>query len=341
LKWSMEGIHNMINICLIGATGHYGYVLEALENKEADIRLTGIAPGSEGENTEVLYGKLKKIQTGVVLYEDYRKMLDELRPDIAVVCCYFSDHAKASIEAIKRGIHVFSEKPVATEFYELEMLRKEYEKSDVFFAAMFGLRYAPWFFTAWKTVREGKTGKIRLINAQKSYKLGQRGNNFRKRSTYGGTIPWVGSHAIDWLYWFSGKRFNSVFASHSRLFNNNQNELESSALCHFNMEDEVMASVSIDYYRPFEAPGHGDDRIRVVGTEGVIEVRDNKVFLTNNQKQGVQEFEQTEGGQIFIDFIRQVNGQGSSLISAEDSFYITEACLKARQSADENRVIYW
>ena len=59
-------------------------------------------------------------------------------------------------------------------------------------------------------MRDGTVGQIRLMNAQKSYKLGRRNEFYKIRSTYGGTIPWVGSHAIDWLYWFSGEKFESV-----------------------------------------------------------------------------------------------------------------------------------
>ncbi|GAI81249.1 unnamed protein product, partial [marine sediment metagenome] len=47
------------------------------------------------------------------------------------------------------------------------------------------------------------------------------------------------------------------------------------------------------------------------------------------------------GGQIFLDFVKQIRGRGSCLISAEDAFYITDSCLKARQSADEQRIIHF
>ncbi|MFE5319272.1 hypothetical protein ACFQ88_11245 [Paenibacillus sp. NPDC056579] len=41
----------------------------------------------------------------------------------------------------------------------------------------------------------------------------------------------------------------------------------------------------------------------------------------------------------FADFVRQINGEGRCLVSAEDSFYVTEACLRAFMSADEIRVV--
>jgi len=33
------------------------------------------------------------------------------------------------------------------------------------------------------------------------------------------------------------------------------------------LEDEIFASLSIDYLRPENAPSHDDDRMRIVGTK--------------------------------------------------------------------------
>lgn len=288
-----------------------------------------------------LYSIIKKDYPGARLYDDYCRMLDELNPDIAVVCCFFGDHAKVASEVLKRGIHLFVEKPVATTMEDLHMLKEMYDKSGVLLAAMLGLRYAPWFLAAWKTVKEGKIGQVRLMNAQKSYKLGNRGEHYKKRETYGGTIPWVGSHAIDWIYWFSGKKFVSVYSSHTNHFNSEHGDLEVTALCHFAMEDEVFASVSIDYMRPAAAREHGDDRIRVVGTKGIVEVRSSEAYLFSEDTGENISLSLPGGQSIFGDFLKEVRKEGKCLVSAEDSFYVTEACIKARMSADENRIVYF
>jgi len=188
-----------MNICIIGSSGHVPYVLRGLKG-ENDVYITGIAPGSVGENMDGLDKKVAELGFSHKRYDDYCQMLDELKPDIAVVNCFFGDHFKAASEALKRGCHLFVEKPIATELDDLYKLREIYEKSGVHLAAMFGIRYTSHFLTAWEAVKNGAIGEVRLMNAQKSYKLGVRGENYRNRKTYGGTIPWVGSHAIDWLY---------------------------------------------------------------------------------------------------------------------------------------------
>jgi predicted dehydrogenase len=327
-----------MKICIIGSSGHYDYALDGIREDKGSF-VEGIAPGVEGESVNRLYQLVCKLGNPPKVFDDYRHMLDRLNPDVLVINSYFSYSAKITMEAFQRGIHVFVEKPVAVTFLELQKLQEAYQSSGVNLATMFGLRYSPHFLTAWRAVQDGAVGEIRLMNAQKSYKLGHREEIFKARKIYGGTIPWVGSHAIDWLYWFSGQKFETVFASHSTAHNRTHGELEVSALCHFALSNQIFGCVSIDYLRPKEAPTHDDDRLRIVGTRGIIEVRDYKVYLINDAMDGIRELPLLPSQSIFADFLKQVRGEGKCLISAQDSFYVTQVCLKARQSADENRVI--
>jgi predicted dehydrogenase len=328
-----------VKIVLIGSTGHTNYVVEGLQNNYED-QIVGIAPGSETENVEALYQKLAK-EYEIKKYDDYQKMLAELKPDIAAVACHFGDHAQVAVEVLKRDIDLFVEKPIATTLAELAEVKSAYEKNNSKLAAMFGIRYKPWFLTAYKYIKEGAIGEVRLMNAQKSYRLGQREDFYKKRESYGGTIPWVGSHAIDWMQWLSGKDFKSVYASHSTIANREHGELEVSALCHFDFKDEVAGSVNIDYLRPQNATSHDDDRIRIAGEKGVIEILKEKVYLVNDEVEGNREIPLVAKKEIFADFLDWVKDQKECMITAEESFRVTEAALQARKSADQKKLIHF
>ncbi|MDR6550084.1 Gfo/Idh/MocA family oxidoreductase [Paenibacillus qinlingensis] len=330
----------MLKIGLIGATGHVGYVLEGLR-EQTDAYLAGIAPGSHGEDMDSL--NRRALQYGYIpeLYPNYIEMLDTLKPDVVAIASHFNDHASIAVEALHRNIHVFVEKPVATTLADLDNVKVAYQNSHAQLAAMFGIRYTSCFLTVEKLLQEGSVGEVRLLHAQKSYRLGERNALYKRRETYGGTIPWVGSHAIDWLYSWSGERFTSVFASHSTRANQQHGELEATAMCQFTCTNEVMGSLTIDYLRPKQAPSHADDRIRIVGTRGIVEVMHNKVYVINEGAEGIQEAPLLPSQPIFADFLRQVQGRGKCLISSEQSFAVTEACLRARMSADEGRVVFF
>lgn len=327
-----------MKICIVGASGHYIYSLYGIK-KDGNSSVAGICPGIEGEDITKLIEQTHKFGHNPIVYKNYLEMFDTLNPDIAVINSHFYLNAHIAIEAINRGISVYIEKPVATTFEELERLYDAYSKSNVHLSTMFGIRYTPHFWTAWNVVNNGAIGDIRLIFAQKSYKLGTRPDFYKMRNTYGGTIPWVGSHAIDWVWWFSKKKFKNVYAFHSNKFNNNNGDLEVSATCQFTLEEDISALVSLDYLRPSNAPTHDDDRIRVVGTNGIVEIRQEKVYLINDSNNGVNCVDLLDAPTVFYDFISEVRGQGKCMVSAQDAFYITKACLLARQSADEKKVI--
>jgi predicted dehydrogenase len=327
-----------MKICMVGVHGHNNYVFETMAENHED-RIVSVAAGSVGDDAGKLVAKCREIGHEPQLFDDVSDMLDRVGPDIVTVACQFADHASIAAEALKRDIHVFCEKPVATTVDDLRMLEDAWKDSKAQLSAMMGIRYHPHFYTAWRKVNEGTIGRVRLMNAQKSYRLGQRNELYKSRERSGGTIGWVGSHAIDWLLWFSGEEFESVTASHSRKCNHGHGELEASALCHFTMTNDVFCSVSIDYLRPETAPTHGDDRIRIVGSEGVIEVRGGEVFLINNETEGEEIVAALCGRKIFDDFLKQIKGEGECLISAQDAFKVTQACLLARQSADKNKTV--
>lgn len=326
----------MLKVCIIGEVGHHAYAVRAAANSDKFI-ITAVSDGPERAGCTKAFDAAAALNPDTVKYDDCIEMLDSEKPDIAVVNPYCAYNARVSMECMKRGIHVFSEKPVAVTLGELDALREAHKKSNTVFSSMMAIRYTPWFAAAKRAADGGAIGEIRLMNAQKSYRLGKRGGMYLSRKLYGGTIPWVGSHAIDWLHWFSGKKFLEVYALHSSAANQGHNDLEVSAACNFKMENSIAATVSIDFLRPAKAPSHDDDRIRIVGSTGILEVRGNKVYLINEN--GEQTLENAEAVNIFDEFVKAVHGEPNDVVTAEDAFYITEACLRARESADMGKVV--
>ncbi len=327
-----------MKIAMIGSTGHWNYAISGVE-ATADAQIVGAARGSQHEEMDAVMKACEKIGQGPRLFDDYRKLLDETKPDVVCASPRFKDHAEVACEVLNRKIALFIEKPVALTLEDLTRIRAAQSESGAAIMAMLGLRYSASILSAWQQVRQGAIGEVRLLTAQKSYRLNDRPDYYRKRDTYGGTIPWVGAHSVDLIAWFAGVPFKSVYAAHSTRANRGHGELEVTALCQFTLENEVLGSTHIDYCRPAKAPTHGDDRIRVAGSKGVVEARGGKAYLVSDDIDGERELPPAETMPIFADFLKQVKGEGEALISTEDSLKVTQAVLLARQSADEGRVV--
>ena len=307
-----------MKICFIGNCGHAKKAYAVLADR-GNVEICGFAPGSSVETAD------KAPDSAIPHYGNYLEMLDTLKPDLAVVSPVFGKTGEVILECAKRGIDVFSEKPVASSLEELEHVESAVKASGIRFCAMHYLRYTPAFFHAAALVKSGVIGEVKLLTAQKSYRFGTRPDWYRDRTLYGGTIPWVGIHAIDWIYHFSGKRFLSVTAQ-------SLGNPEMTALCQFEMEGGVMAAVNVDYYRPATAPTHDDDRIRCVGTKGVLEVRNKRIYLINEN--GEQEILPSAAPELFSEFL-----DGRQPISVDEIFYLTRVALTARDAADRKTTL--
>lgn len=324
-----------MKIVIIGSSGHWSICMP--EQVCEDRTFAAIAPGSPGETVEGVERRLHEIGYAPAVYRDYREMLWKERPDVAVVDNFYGQHGQVILDAFEAGCHVFSEKPVAADLMQLERIREAWQRSGTAFSSMFTYRYEGAFQRAQSLIREGTIGRVQLLNAQKSYKFGKRPAFMERKETYGGTLSWVGIHAIDWILWMSGGRFEAVAAVASAAAAPNRVCPQTAALAQFWMNDGMMASLTVDYLNPETAPVHGDDRIRVVGTQGVLEVRDNRVILTNSD--GIQHPANLQGGDIFSDFLLQVKGEGHCRVAAEEVFASTRAALLAQQAADSGKII--
>ena len=323
-----------MKIALIGYRGHWGYVLRDLA-RLPEVEIAAISGG--GDPVEPMAESVRRYYSKeFALYDDYVKMLDEVECDLVVVDGPFQEHAAMCVAALKHNCHVFCEKPIALTEEDLVLIQEAYDaaRPGVRIGSMVGLRTEPVFYAAYRAVSSGAIGKVQMINARKSYKLGERKDFYKKRETYGGTIPWVGSHALDWILWFSNSNFESVGAFHSCAENRNHGDLEMTAAVLCQMENGIIGTASIDYWRPQTAPTHGDDQVRIAGTDGVIEVAHGKCTLINTA--GITEITPGENRGIFYDFVRGILDGKPGIVSSEETFELTRACLAARDNADLN-----
>jgi len=320
-----------VKAVIIGTSGHIDLALE-VRDRLPQVSFVGVAPGSADEDTRDFF--IERLEKSFIpYYDDYRKMLDREKPEVAVVAPFFFLQSSVACDCMARGIHVFIEKPMAVSFDQLERLRRSQARAGVALCPMLESRYRSEFHAAWRAVREGLIGEPLLITAQKSYKLGARHAMYTHRATYGGTIPWVAIQAIDWIQWFSGGRIVEVSARQTARGNHGHGELESSGACLFRLSNSGTGLVSFDYFRPRSAPTHGEDRLRLAGEKGFIEVAGGEARICTNEVP-LRQLPNEEPVSIFQEFIRHIEGGSPLRMSEEEAFLVSELSLRAREAAD-------
>lgn len=342
----------LIRVGLIGQDGHTGIILSSLP----DIKNAALAAfaKSRPEDDAAWTRNRPAFTAQTRIYDHYEDMLEKEELDVVGVCLPYYENARASTEAARRGIHVISEKPVATDLADLAQLEKVIESSGIRFTSMMNMRTWPAFQAARRAVQEGLIGEPILLSSQKSYKFGgSRPWFYRERRTYGGSIPWVGIHAIDYMRWTSRQEYAEVTGHHGNKAHPAYPGCEDHAGVLLKLANGGTALCNLDYLRPASASTHGDDRLRMAGSEGVLEVigsQERAVIISSalppDASPGASNEASSSGGRelelpapidFLADFIAELRGEGTHIISNHDALHLTRVCLLARQAADQAR----
>jgi UDP-N-acetylglucosamine 3-dehydrogenase len=129
-------------------------------------------------------------------YNNYKKMLREIKPDAVVVTTTHPLHAKHAIDCMKAGAHVLVEKPIATSFADG---KKMYNASKKYKKIMNGLPFDhyPHYTRALDFVKEKYIGKILSAHSELSVQGPPRNNwYYVKKYAKGGALIDVGCYAL-------------------------------------------------------------------------------------------------------------------------------------------------
>jgi predicted dehydrogenase len=329
-----------LKVVSIGGFGHSVFVFDDMVGmKEAE--LAAYAPALETEPPQTVTNH-KIYHDGIKKYDDWRKMLSEIEPDVAVISTRLDKIAQISVAAAEAGCHLICEKPLALTHASLEELYDAIRKNNVELFAMHSMRSEGAFITARDIYQAGDIGEVVLANGRKSYKWGTRPDWFADRETYGGTIGWVGIHALDFIHYITAVGFTGVMAMQGNFAHPRYRDCQDNCGLILQMANGGHATISIDLFRPSSAPTHGDDWVRIVGTKGLIEANASKETcnLIVEGKEPVS-VPVAGRGRMFRNFLLYLLGQNEyePELSTKDGFMLTHVCLCARDAADTGKMV--
>jgi predicted dehydrogenase len=223
----------------------------------------------------------------------------------------------------------------------LEVLFQLARNKKLALVPMHTMRGDPALAAIRRAVRGAEIGEPLLSFSQKSYKWGNdRSDAYRSRKTFAGIAPWVGIHAFDWLHAILGDVFTSVQGCEGATARPDYPACASQASFLLKMKNGGVAAVTLDYLRPESARTHGDERLRIAGTRGVIETAlvDRKVTLIT-AGQAPRTLPLRSEPDLFTQFARSLRGEAPPPLTLSEACRITEIALKAQQSADTGQIV--
>lgn len=143
-------------------------------------------------------------------------------------------------------------------------------------------------------------------------------------------MMWVGIHALDMIHFITGQGFRTVAARQKNVAHPQRPACEDSLAAMFELDNGGTATVSVDLLRPATAPTHGDDWIRVVGTNGILEARANDRVVHLLTEAGPPQLIHPDPARpLYRPFLEKTE----LLMQPDDPFHLTRACLCARDAA--------
>ena len=192
-------------------------------------------------------------------------------------------------------------------------------------------RCDPHFRAAHLAVKKGLIGEPVLTTAQKSYKFGTRPDFYKDRKLFTGSTLWIGTKAVDIAWYVTNVEFAGVGGHQGNLSRPDYGTMEDHVSGMYAMKNGGTTVFHSDYLRPDGAATHGDDRVRGVGTKGLVEVIAGKcMFITHDEKpQDITDWgREADGTKDLMEALEEKTDH----FSTEKSMYIARVMLVTRDT---------
>lgn len=331
---------------LLGGWGHFDEVLREMDASGGALSLVGIAAANteDGDLDAKTIASAHPCAAAARLSGPAAAMLRDMRPDFAIVSTRPDRIPVLAALAAENGCHLVAEKPLATDMDSLDALRRTVEETGVLVCSMLSARATPALAAAVAAIHEGAVGRPMLLNARKTYKWGaSRPAWFGDRVKYGGTIPWVGVHALDFIDAATGgDPVAEVSAFHANLAHAAFPDCEDVCALAMRLRSGALATATLDYLRPQADCPHGDDGLRVVGDRGELTVeitRGSAVLLAAGE--AARPLALPPATPFYAPWLLALPPRGERVAPDERTlraFRLTREALAAREAADTGRL---
>ncbi len=201
------------------------------------------------------------------VYRDYKDMLKREPLDGVVILSPHTVHYAQITDALDRGLHVLTEKPMVCTIRHAEALIRKAEKAGRVLMISYQRHYDPMFRYMRAQIEKGAIGEVQFVQAVLSQEWLRITRNTWRQDPHlsgGGQLNDSGSHLVDILMWVTGMKVKEVCAFQV----NFDTEIDINSALAMRFENGALGSLSIIG----NAPGWYEDHT-IVGGKGAFYLR--------------------------------------------------------------------
>ncbi len=236
---------------------------EAINQNKKEIELAAICDIDDNARNSA------KQKLAVPSFSSMQAMIDSEKLDIISLCTPSGLHAEQTIMAAKNGLHVITEKPMATRWKDGVKMVQECEKNNVQLFVVKQNRYNSTLQLLKTALEKDSFGKIHMVHINVFWTRSQSYYDQAKwRGTWefdGGALMNQASHYIDLLDWLVGP----VEKIHCMTSTSRQIEVEDTAVVNIKWRSGAIGSVAVTM---LTYPENLEGSITIIGEKGTAKV---------------------------------------------------------------------
>jgi UDP-N-acetylglucosamine 3-dehydrogenase len=278
-------------------------------------------------------------------YSDYRDMLTDKSIDAVSIVTMWDQHTDPTVAALAAGKHVFLEKPMASTVADCNKIIAASKTAKGILQIGHICRFNPRYRTAKQAIDEGRIGKIVALSSRRNIPAAWTPEILNKI----GPIVGDAIHDTDLMLWFTGDRIASAYAQTVSVRNLKFPDIGQTM---YRFKGGATATLETVWCMPDKTPFDIDERMSIIGTEGIIHVQDTFPNLGIVDKGKLHSpdttywpmFDGARGGALRAEFEYfadcALKGRAPAIGRPEDAAAALEATLAAEESARTGKVIY-
>lgn len=211
--------------------------------------------------------------SGARIIKGYDALLADPDIDAVYIATHHTGHAEWAIKAIRAGKNVLVEKPIALSAYDADAIFHEAKKAGVFAGEAYMYRLHPQTAKLVELIRSRAIGDIRIIRSSFGFNMGSFRADHRlfANETAGGGILDVGGYPVSMVRMIAGAVDGKPFAEPEKVAGAahlGQSGVDEWASAVLKFANGIVAEVSCSIMAA------QDNVLRIIGSEGRIEVKD-------------------------------------------------------------------
>ncbi len=279
------------------------------------------------------------------IFTDYRAMLADKSIDAVSIVTMWDRHTEPAVEALAAGKHVFLEKPMASTVADCRKIIATSKKSKGILQIGHICRFNPRYRMAKQAIDEGRIGKIVALQSRRNIPAAWTPTILEKI----GPIVGDAIHDTDLMLWFTGDRVASVYAQTVSVRGLKYPDIGQTM---YRFKGGASATLETVWCMPEKTPFDIDERMSIIGTEGIIHVQDTFPNLGIVDKSRLHSpdttywpmFDGVRGGALRAEFEYfadcALKGKTPEIGRPEDAAAALEATIAAEESARTGKVIH-